>query len=95
MTDDIIMVKHLNIDSAADVYVSRSETGRKAVNQLGKMPLKEIVRQNTATIEKEAIGNALKQTGGNKAKAARILEIDYKTIHTKIKRLGIMTPQGG
>ena len=27
----------------------------------------------------------LKQTGGNKAKAARLLQIDYKTIRTKAK----------
>jgi transcriptional regulator with GAF, ATPase, and Fis domain len=32
---------------------------------------------------------ALKYTGGNKAKAARMLHVDYKTIHTKIKQLGI------
>ena len=32
---------------------------------------------------------ALKYTGGNKAKAARLLQIDYKTMHVKVKQLGI------
>jgi two-component system nitrogen regulation response regulator GlnG len=35
------------------------------------------------------ISQALEQTGGNKAKAARLLRIDYKTIHTKVKHPGI------
>ena len=31
----------------------------------------------------------LSHTGGNKARAARLLQIDYKTIQLKLKRLGI------
>ncbi len=49
------------------------------------MSLKEIVRCSTQSIEREVIAQVLKHTGGNKAKAARILHIDYKTIHTKVK----------
>ncbi|MCG2777000.1 MAG: sigma-54 dependent transcriptional regulator [Desulfobacterales bacterium] len=51
--------------------------------------LKEIIRRNTLGIEREVLIKALKYTGGNKAKAARLLQIDYKTIHTKVKQLGI------
>jgi two-component system nitrogen regulation response regulator GlnG len=29
------------------------------------------------------------RTGGNKAKAARLLQVDYKTLHTKVKEYGI------
>jgi DNA-binding NtrC family response regulator len=35
--------------------------------------------------EKRAIRQALELTGGNKTKAASILQIDYKTLLTKIK----------
>ncbi|MEI6358598.1 MAG: helix-turn-helix domain-containing protein [Verrucomicrobiota bacterium] len=28
-------------------------------------------------------------TGGNKARAARLLQIDYKTMHSKVKKFGI------
>ena len=31
----------------------------------------------------------LKRTGGNKSQAARILKIDYKTMHYKVKNYGI------
>ena len=93
MADEVIMVKHLNIDPAADPYLAVAGTGRVDVDNgiWEKMSLKEIVRQNTLKLEKKVIENVLKHTGGNKAKAARLLKIDYKTIHTKVKRLGIMT----
>ncbi len=55
------------------------------------MSLREIVRSGTQSIEREVIGQVLKYTGGNKAKAARILRIDYKTIHSKIKDYRILT----
>jgi DNA-binding NtrC family response regulator len=35
--------------------------------------------------EKQAIKRALALTGGNKSKAATMLEVDYKTLLTKIK----------
>lgn len=39
--------------------------------------------------ERERIIAALRQTNGNKAKAARLLGVDRKTIYNKIERLGI------
>ncbi|MFA6035033.1 MAG: sigma-54 dependent transcriptional regulator [Myxococcota bacterium] len=51
--------------------------------------LGEIVRQSTLAVEREVITEALKIAGGNKAKAARLLRIDYKTMHTKVKSYGI------
>ncbi len=54
-----------------------------------EMPLKEIVRRSVVSVEKEVLTQALKHTRGNKAKAARLLQIDYKTIHTKLKQFGI------
>jgi DNA-binding NtrC family response regulator len=53
------------------------------------LSLKEIVHSSTIAVEREILVEALKLTGGNKAKAARMLQIDYKTIHTKLKQLGI------
>ena len=45
---------------------------------------------NTIQIERTVLVEALQRAGGNKAKAARMLQIDYKTIHTKIRQYGIM-----
>jgi DNA-binding NtrC family response regulator len=55
------------------------------------MSLRDIVRCGTQSIEREVITQVLKHTGGNKAKAARILHIDYKTMHTKVKDYKIQT----
>lgn len=52
-------------------------------------PLKEIVREATIAVERNVLAKVLKQTGGNKAKAARILQIDYKTLLTKMDTSGI------
>jgi DNA-binding NtrC family response regulator len=53
------------------------------------LPLKEIVQRATADVERRCIVEALKRTGGNKSKAARLLQIDRKTMHSKIKEYGI------
>jgi two-component system nitrogen regulation response regulator GlnG len=53
------------------------------------LSLREIVRSNTVHVERTAIVHVLMRTGGNKAKAARLLQVDYKTLHTKVKEYGI------
>jgi DNA-binding NtrC family response regulator len=56
--------------------------------------LGEIVRQSVLAVEREVLKEVLRFTGGNKAKAARLLQVDYKTIHTKVKRFGIQQNGG-
>jgi DNA-binding NtrC family response regulator len=53
------------------------------------LSLKEIVRRNTAEVERSVLTEVLLKTGGNKAKAARLLKIDYTTLHAKLKQYGI------
>jgi two-component system nitrogen regulation response regulator GlnG len=48
-----------------------------------------MVQQAVRRAEQEILTQVLRETGGNKAKAARILQIDYKTIHSKVKQYGI------
>src|SRR3990170_3500030 len=55
----------------------------------GQLSLKEIVLHSTVQIERSILAQALRRAGGNKAKAARMLKIDYKTIHTKMRQYGI------
>ncbi len=55
----------------------------------GKGTFKELVRQNIMVVEKEILVRVLRQTGGNKARAARLLQIDYKTMLTKIRQYGL------
>lgn len=41
------------------------------------------------SVEKDLIEEALKRTNGNKRQASKILKIDYKTMHYKVKEYGI------
>lgn len=51
----------------------------------GSLPLKEFVGRVTAQVESAILLRVLELTEGNKAQAARLLHIDYKTIHSKLK----------
>lgn len=50
---------------------------------------KELKKQNLIKLEKRIFSKVLERTGGNKLKASRILKMDYKTFHTKVKELGL------
>ena len=51
--------------------------------------LKEITQLNIDEIERIIIQDTLKKTGNNKAEAARRLNIDYKTLCSKLKKINI------
>lgn len=53
------------------------------------LTLREVSRKVTAETEKRMIQEALKVSHGNKSKAARLLNIDYKTLYNKMKSYGI------
>ena len=85
--EDWIAPVHLALDD-----LSTRATGvaaRDSNFQLQSLSLKEIVRRSKVDAEKRALIEALRRTGGNKSKAARLLQIDYTTIHAKMKQYGI------
>ncbi|MEZ4365312.1 MAG: sigma-54 dependent transcriptional regulator [Kofleriaceae bacterium] len=49
--------------------------------------LREVARRAVTEAERAAILDALRKCRGNKTHAARLLQVDYKTLHTKMKRL--------
>ncbi|NCC29046.1 MAG: sigma-54-dependent Fis family transcriptional regulator, partial [Gammaproteobacteria bacterium] len=51
--------------------------------------LKEIVRTRVERLEREVLLHALRRHDGNKAAVARMLQVDYKTVHTKLKAYGL------
>jgi two-component system nitrogen regulation response regulator GlnG len=55
------------------------------------VPLKHIAETAAAEAECRAIRQALRASRGNKSEAARILNVDYKTLHLKMKRYRIST----
>jgi two-component system nitrogen regulation response regulator GlnG len=58
-------------------------------------PLKETVQRVVMQVERDILNRVLKETQGNKAQAARLLHIDYKTIHKKVREYGIACADDG
>ena len=88
MADEEIAEKHLDLSDIPQQEMADTPPEQDETSWEGR-PLREIIKQNTSILEKKILTNVLQQVGGNKAKAARRLKIDYKTIHTKLKRYGI------
>src|SRR5947209_14040354 len=55
--------------------------------------LKELAQAATVDAEGRAIRTALQAARGNKSEAARLLRVDYKTLHLKMKQYGISAEQ--
>ena len=54
-----------------------------------RFSLKELAGRAAAEAERQAIRLALQATRGNKSEAARLLRVDYKTLHLKMKRYAL------
>lgn len=92
LAEDIVNVEHLGLrqkpcelQAEGALAASSSTPGKESVD----LSLREIVSRSTIHVERTAIVGALRRTGGNKTKAARLLQVDYKTLHSKVKEYGI------
>jgi two-component system nitrogen regulation response regulator GlnG len=90
LADEEVTERHLDIlqDNREAWWHKASPVKAHAVSAAG-LSLKEIVAENRSAVEREVLSQALRQTSGNKAKAARLLHVDYKTVQTKLKQYGI------
>ncbi len=74
-----------------DRQVSREKP--RSVEQLtelvGRVPLKDLVRESTDMIEKLCIEAALEITGDNRASAAEILGLSRQGLYAKLRRYGL------
>ncbi len=95
LADELITENNLGVECAAAATVSppAAEPAIEIPNE-GDLSLKEIVQRKTAAIEREVLARVLRETGGNKAAAARLLHVDYKTIYLKVKEYGILVNNG-
>ncbi|MBY0335814.1 MAG: transcriptional regulator PpsR [Acetobacteraceae bacterium] len=59
---------------------------------VGRVPLKELVREATDVIEKLAIEAALELTKDNRASAAEMLGLSRQSLYVKLRRYGIGDP---
>jgi two-component system nitrogen regulation response regulator GlnG len=86
----VVAEEHLDIfRDDSEVLRPAASPARAGAASAAGLSLRAIVAESTTALEREVLSEALRQTGGNKAKAARVLQVDYKTIQSKIKRYGI------
>jgi two-component system nitrogen regulation response regulator GlnG len=90
--DDVLDVPHLDRResfSFRDLGVGERTERSGAPNVSDSVgPLKETLAAARRNVEGELIERALRASKGNKAEAARLLQIDYKTLYNKLKELG-------
>ncbi len=79
-SNNVLKAEHLN-------FLICDEQTKKG--DFSMLPLRELSALAVRDVEKRAIKQALLITRGNKTKAASILQIDYKTLLTKIKEYKI------
>ena len=61
-------------------------------DMIGRVPLKEMVRETTDVIEKLCIEAALELTGDNRASAAEVLGLSRQSLYVKLRRYGLAEP---
>ncbi|MEL7311033.1 MAG: transcriptional regulator PpsR [Pseudomonadota bacterium] len=80
-------------NSEAGEYIDKSESLHQSVEQMtelvGRVALKDLVRETTDIIEKMCIESALKTTGGNRASAAEMLGLSRQSLYVKLRRHGL------
>ncbi len=59
---------------------------------VGRVPLKEVVRESTDMIERLCIEAALELTGDNRASAAELLGLSRQSLYVKLRRYGLSQP---
>ena len=63
---------------------------------IGRVPLRDLVRETTDVIEKLSIEAALELTGDNRASAAEMLGLSRQSLYVKLRRFGLDDhPAGG
>jgi transcriptional regulator with PAS, ATPase and Fis domain len=74
---DVLLPEHLSFTAKMEGEIKSDSS------------LHEVAESAARFAEKSRIENALKQTHGNKSRAAEILKVSYKTLLNKIKEYGI------
>ncbi|PYR77308.1 MAG: transcriptional regulator [Acidobacteria bacterium] len=84
---DTILPRHLNLSFAEPPVDENAPSAWAHVDLSGS--LTEVTRRVTAEIEKLKIEETLREAGGNKGRAAELLQVSYKTLLAKLREHGI------
>lgn len=73
-------------DDSASISTSLTRSEDQLTQLVGRVPLKELVRESTELIEHLCIEAALRMTGNNRASAAEILGLSRQSLYVKLRR---------
>ena len=79
--------RRLRTESRSDRQLPRSV--EQMTELVGRVPLKDLVRETTDVIERLCIEAALELTGDNRASAAEILGLSRQSLYVKLRRYGL------
>ncbi len=82
-----------NVDRRVSPAAQPGRSLPRSLEQLtelvGRVPLKEVVRESTDLIERLCIEAALELTGDNRASAAELLGLSRQSLYVKLRRYGL------
>lgn len=81
-------------NDASSVVVS-PRSNDQLTGLVGRVPLKELVRESTELIEQLCIEAALRMTGNNRASAAEMLGLSRQSLYVKLRRYAMDEGLGG
>ncbi|MDA0955266.1 MAG: PAS domain S-box protein [Proteobacteria bacterium] len=61
---------------------------------VGRVPLRDVIRESSDVIERLCIEAALQLTSGNRASAAEMLGLSRQSLYVKLRRYGLMERDG-
>lgn len=93
LADDEILVDHLPKEIVRSVerggYPVTDTRNAEDIEETGEIDLKEIARRETMRMEKQIILQALEKNGWHLSNTAKALNVDRKTLRTKMREYGI------
>jgi transcriptional regulator PpsR len=81
------VAKRLPATTASQRELPRSVA--ELTERIGRVPLRDLVRETTDVIERLSIEAALELTGGNRASAADMLGLSRQSLYVKLRRFGL------
>lgn len=85
--------RRIGAESGSHAMIPRSR--EQLTELIGRVPLKELVRETTDVIERMCIESALKLTGDNRATAAEMLGLSRQSLYVKLRRFGLADAADG
>lgn len=77
------------LSTEPDVSAALPRSVDQITQQVGRVPLKELVRQSSDIVEKRCIEAALELTGDNRASAAELLGVSRQGLYAKLNRYNL------